>query len=135
MPGVQRHQGYFASVKKPTLMQMCVDHLSRKAQVRERMQLAQEALHRLRLQGTSAPQAAPTMHLPAAAAAAATVDDDETCIACLDWPACVTLTPCNYCTTCTSCAELVMKAKQPCPLCRTPVIGFKQWEQSCAMSL
>lgn len=89
------------------------------------MQLAKEALLKLRSRGTSAPEAIPTVLSAAAAAAAADDDDDGVCIVCLDSPASVTFDPCNHCATCAGCAELVMKAKQPCPLCRTPVIGLK----------
>ena len=45
-------------------------------------------------------------------------EDDNGCIICLDQPSSVTFHPCRHSVTCSACAQLVMAARQPCPLCR-----------------
>lgn len=51
-------------------------------------------------------------------------EEDNSCVICLDRPSTVTLWPCSHNVTCGVCANMVMDAKQACPLCRSPVISI-----------
>ncbi|KAK9866415.1 hypothetical protein WJX84_011269 [Apatococcus fuscideae] len=48
-------------------------------------------------------------------------EDDNVCVICLEYPPGVTFHPCGHTIACTTCAKLVANARQPCPLCRSPV--------------
>ncbi|KAK9819040.1 hypothetical protein WJX74_009677 [Apatococcus lobatus] len=90
------------------------------AEVCSRMHAARGALQRL------GPAHAAVTCVPEARQSAGDndPDDDNTCIICLDQPACVAFKPCSHCVTCTACAELVVQAKQPCPLCRSSAVSI-----------
>lgn len=49
-------------------------------------------------------------------------EEDNTCIICLDQAISITFRPYGHSVTCSACAALLTKAKQPCPLCRSPVV-------------
>lgn len=53
-------------------------------------------------------------------------DEDMTCVICLDQPSSTVFHPCSHCVTCNTCAQLVLKAGQACPLCRGPVESIEQ---------
>lgn len=52
-------------------------------------------------------------------------DEDAVCIICLDQPSNVVFQPCSHCVTCEACAQLVVQARQPCPLCRGPSVSIR----------
>lgn len=84
-------------------------------QVRNCMRQAKAAL-----QGLSAAKA-----FAAKSASCASVEQegyDDTCIICLDAQRCIQFQPCKHDVTCSACAQLVMAAHQPCPLCRMPIL-------------
>ena len=80
------------------------------------MQAAKAALQTLGLENAAAQAVHHALHKDA--------DNDGTCIICLDDQACVVFSPCSHCVTCTACAALVVKAKQPCPLCRSSAVSI-----------
>ena len=87
-------------------------------QVREHMRRTKDALQEL----------APIASAPAKASAACNFgdeEDDNNCIICLDETISVTFRPCSHRVTCAACAQLVVKHKQPCPLCREPVTSME----------
>lgn len=93
-------------------------------QVRERMRMSKEALQKL---GPIAAAIAPAAAIVKPAAAMKPLeDDDDACIICLDQLSTVVFSPCNHRVTCGACAKLVLKAKQPCPLCRGPVVSVRR---------
>lgn len=99
-------------------------------QGRSQMQTAKEVLQKLAPAAEAASQAAAKEQAPAASLAAVggqlhaegMHDDDNSCIVWLDQPSGVGFSPCGHCVTCAPCAELLVNAKQPCPLCRGPAV-------------
>lgn len=93
------------------------------------MQSAKEILQKLAPVAEASLQAAAIIQAAAACSTAAgeqsyaAHDDNNACIVCLDCPVTVIFNPCGHCVTCAGCAELLVKAKQPCPLCRGPAVA------------
>lgn len=93
------------------------------AQVRQRMHTAVEALQGLDPTNAAEPLDSTTLQ---PAHADDLDDDDNTCIICLDQPASAVFNPCSHRVTCAACAQLVIDARQPCPLCRGSLVSIKQ---------
>ena len=87
-------------------------------QVQDSMRVSKLTLQKL-VPGTAAAAQAISSMQPAGPE-----EDDSTCIICLDQPASVTFHPCGHSVTCATCAALVTKAGQPCPLCRSLVVSL-----------
>lgn len=88
-------------------------------QVRERMRASKETLQKL---GPSAQAAA---HAVSSKQPAPEDEEDNTYIICLDQAPTTTFHPCGHTVTCSACTQLVMDAKQSCPLCRSPVVAAR----------
>ena len=89
--------------------------------MRQQMRTSKETLQKL-----TPIAAAAASHL----AASQPVDeaDDDACVICMDQSTSVVFQPCSHCVTCPACAKLVELRKQPCPLCRTPVLSMQIWK-------
>lgn len=86
-------------------------------QVRDFIRIAKEAVQNTGPSTATIAQAL-SLELPEVAE-----EEDNSCVTCLDRPSTVTLWPCSHKVTCGVCANMVMDAKQECPLCRTSVIS------------
>ncbi len=87
-------------------------------QVRACMRASKEALRQL----------APVLASSAATPFHASDDDaddsgEDDCIICLSNSCTGRFDPCGHCVTCSACAQLLLQTKQPCPVCRVPVLS------------
>ena len=55
---------------------------------------------------------------------ASVLEDDETCIVCMDEQITHTTIPCGHLKFCESCSEILMTRNDPCPVCRGDVISY-----------
>lgn len=61
-----------------------------------------------------------------------TIFESEECVVCLETAPAAVFAPCRHRCTCAPCSELVSKSRQPCPLCRTPIVDVLVYRDTAA---